>query len=241
MNRVKPYRLINDHELTQFQRQFTKIMDTWNQCHALFALSCKVEKTPPSENLSARFLYTSDQNQSIALLKQPDLSAISHSLFGEISDCFNTISHKYFMTLLEQLFDVKSLQKQPINGLHDMNEWHYPGATSLTMTLRGGNHLITIYIHPQWVLNHLPPREKIQQPLGDLEKALASESMHWQVELNTITLPLDDLLQLTIGDVIKTDHAITMPLHLKQQQQTLCHVDIGQANSYKSIQLTSLL
>ena len=100
---------------------------------------------------------------------------------------------------------------------------------------------MTLYLHPQWVLQALPPHEIVQKPTGNLHDALDPQLLHWHVELSPVSLQLEDMIRLQVGDVIRTDHPLTMPLLLKNNQQTVCHVEIGETNHYKSIQITSSL
>ena len=239
--KVKPFRLINCQELERLQQRFTNSLLLWNKQHALFSLSCHLSCNQRTELLTNEYVRFTEQEKPVALLAQQDWSAIKNCLFGDVSACFNAVSETLFITLLNQLLSTQSLQQHSGHEIH-FDEWFYSGAPSLTMTLSGVHQSMTLYLHPQWVLTALGPHEIIQPPMiGDLQSALEPQLLHWQVELNPVSLPLEEILRLQVGDVIRTDHPLTTPLLLKNNQQTVCHVDIGKINHYKSIQITSSL
>ena len=212
--KFKPYRLINDHELRQLKQTFDEQLQRWNETYALFPLKCALSR-------SSMHLFTGANNN--------DLSLIKYCLFGELADCFNSVTEIVFIELLNQLFGT-----QPIAPSDD---WIYPGSPSLTLTLSQANQTKNIYIPPEWVLNTLPVQKTIQNSTADLHHALAAQQLDLHVELNTLPLKLADIMRLQVGDVIQFDHPITQAARLVHQQKTICDVELGAADSYKSIQI----
>lgn len=229
----KPYRLISCAELRAIQKNFEHIIHQWNDEYALHPLNCSVSRTPkiltvpPLED----YILIGD----VALLVQPDWAIIKHCLFGDHSACFDAQSKSLFSILLNQLLGTQSLQLKKAPDRPSIKDWFYTGAPSLVMTI---NQVMTIYLHPQWVLSALPLPELTQHPLAKLSDALAAEKVNLHVELNPVPLKLTDMVRLKVGDVIKTDHLLTTPLRLSINQKTICSVDIGKENSHKSIQIT---
>jgi hypothetical protein len=237
--KIKPFRLINSQELKELQHRFDSNLLLWNKEHALFAFNCHLSCTQNTEQLDNEFVTFTEQEQPVALLAQHDFSAIKHCLFGDVADCFNTTSNILLIELLNQVLELKWLQQKPDSP--SLDEWFYPGSPSLRLTLTEGDQAMTLYLHPQWVLDILPRHPLINKSIDGLHDALERQLLHWHVDLHPVVLPLIDMLHLQVGDVIKTDHPISMPFLLKAEQQTLCQVDIGESEHYKSIQITSSL
>lgn len=226
----KPYRLINLLELSELQLAFEKKLQLWNDHYALLPLSCKVKRRPAPQLPEPReYTQIKDNDQLIALLQTG--ASIKHHLFNDTSNCFNALSDTLFITLINQLLGTQAPQLEICQNLDD---WFYTGSPALALTL----NTLTLYLNPQWVLNALPSHDKIQRPIMTISDALEAQPIPLQVELNPVTLRLNDVIHLQAGDVIKTDHPITTPLQLKQNKHPICTVEIGEINTYKSIQIT---
>lgn len=210
-SKFKPYRLINDLELNAFQQAFERKLQAWNDEYAVFPLSCTFSRKHSNKS-EPRPLN--------------DLSLIKHSLFGDQSDCFNIPSETLFATLLTQLFGT-----QP--WALDTDD-----APLLTLNLQNASGCISLHLHPEWVLNHLPAYDAPKTPPIALHDALAPQTIPLHVVLNPLPLKLADVMRLQVGDVIKTDQLITEPLTLAHKKNSICNVDIGKSTSYKSIQIT---
>ena len=235
--KYEPFRLINCRELNELQQRVSQHLLLWNEQHALFPLSCHLSCNPHQPDQG--YVLLTEHQEPIALLPEHYLSLIKSSLFGDPSDCFNTISETLLINLLNQLLGAQLIQQQS-DTVH-LDEWFYNGAPSLAMTLSGSGQSMTLYLHPHWVLNALPKHQLVQKPKDNLHEALEPQLLHWHVELNPVSLQLEDMIRLQVGDVIRTDHPLTTPLLLKNNQQTVCNVDIGETNLFKSIQITSSL
>lgn len=239
----KPFRLINDREIKELQQSFSQSVLLWNEQYALFPLSCSLGRIPNTHHIDKGYVLGTEQKQPIALLTHFDLSTIKTCLFGDESECFDAISQPFFIGLLNQLLGTHSLEIQASDGTEAfrLKEWFYAGAPSLILTLKSAAQSMRLYLHPQWVLNALSPHETMQKSISHLCEALDPHVLRCQVDLNPVSLPLEDIIRLQVGDVIKTDHPLTAPLLLQQNQQTVCHVEIGEIDHYKSIQITSSL
>ena len=228
MNSIfKPYRLINDMELATLQQSFDTALQGWNNLHAMFPLSCRLGLGPTKP---ANHDHCWAKAQPTCKTDNHDLSVIKQSLFGDQSDCFNTLAEALFMDLLNQLLGTQSPEP--------MDDWFYTGTPSLTLTLCCAGKTIALYLHPEWVLDALPLQTLSKKQLSTLDQALTTQPVNLNVELNPLSLKLADILRLSIGDVIKTDHPITEPAQLSHQNKSICNVEIGISNSYKSIQIS---
>ena len=228
----KPYRLINTQELLELQLAFEKKLQPWNEQYALFPLSCELTRNPTTPAIQNNAIMFYDNAQPIALLPLVEERAIiKHHIFGDTSDCFNAISDMLFITLINQLVET---QTQQLQARPNVDEWFYQGSPCLALTL----NTIPLYLHPQWVINALPSYPKVQKTIANLTDALEPQPIQLHVELNPVSLQLNNILRLRVGDVIKTDHPITTPVQLKQNQHFICTAEIGETRSYKSIQLT---
>lgn len=239
----KPFRLVNSQEIKELQEGFAKNLQDWNDQHALFALSCSLSANPKPLQLDLGCLLISEGEHPVALFSQDGLSALKQCLFGDLSDCFNSISKNALTSLLSQMLETPSIKLQLINkslGFKD-TEWFYPGAPSLSLTLSLPCHSMIIYLHPQWVLKKLPLSKRTLKPKANLQEALADQLLQCQVDLIPISLKLNDVINLRVGDVIKTDHKLIDSLLLKHERQTVCQVEPGESNHFKSIQIASSL
>lgn len=240
--KFKPFRLINNLELDKLRQDFRNKLEIWNEQFALFPFSLSLNCSQNVDVINNGSLFIAD-NQMIALFPSQNLAALSHCLFGDLTDCFNNFSETMLIQLLKQLFDISSLQPQPlqVEGSFLYDEWFYTGSPSLAITLHSAMHSLIVYIHPEWVLRAIPENKRSGRPKGDLQQVLGSQLLDCQVELNPVMLPLDELFRLKPGDVIKTDHTLNTPLLLKHKQHTVCQVEPGETNQSKSIQIARAL
>lgn len=234
---MRPFRLINTRELSILQQRIETSLLAWNERHALFPLSCTLETRPDVDISGKGYVFGTEDKHSVALIMEPTFPALSHSVFGEISDCFEPLCKQFFLNLLMQLSVTSELTQQVWNG--DTEDWFYTGSPCIAINFRCGEYGFRVYMHPQWVVAALPHNNPDPKPLSDLKQALSSQVMSCQVELNPLTLPLHDLITLKTGDVMTLDHLLDAPLLLKHKEQTLCQVEPGMNLHHKSIQIVS--
>ncbi|MFC3909492.1 FliM/FliN family flagellar motor C-terminal domain-containing protein [Legionella dresdenensis] len=232
---AKAYRLINSHELNQLNQYFAARLQIWNEQYALFALGCHLSVQPKPELTGAKPLIARNDGDMLALIDSEDWSTLQYCLFGDNAGCFTAISRKMFINLLEYLTEAVEidLQSQAI----DYQDWFYPGAPTLMLTLTSAVQSLNLHFHPLWVLNRLPKFKADKTP-PDLNSALNEQKLQLAVELLPLKLPMQSIMRLQVGDVIKTDHPLVKPLLLKGQHQPVCQVRAGQIQSQKSIQIT---
>lgn len=231
---IKPYRLINNSELAHLQQTFECKLQIWNDMHALFPLSCLLSRNP-KRPVSSVLEVCDDTNYRIALLDKSCLSMLKHSLFGAPSDCFNDVTEVLFDALLSQLLGNTHVRgpAKPV-----IEDWFYTGSPTLALTLTCASEAITLYLHPKWVINTLPAKPASKKVTASLHEVVAAQHIELQVELNPLSLKLSDIMQLHVGNVIKTDHPITEPMKLMNKHHTICNVDLGKSASSKSILTT---
>lgn len=232
---IKPYRLINQSERDHLQHFFTTLLEQWNHQYAVHPLVCELHS--PRQWPDKGIMIT-DQGKAIALLLDTDLSVIKFCLFEDTSESFNHISETLFKTLLHSLLDTNDLTLHPETPNAQYHDWYYTGSPSLALTLHGRYASITLNIHPQWVLNKLPPLRRNIPVASALSNTIAEQRIPLQVTLQPMNLCLNDIARLKVGDVIKTDHYITSPALLMHQEQSICAAHIGTSDRNKSIQIT---
>lgn len=228
---MRPFRLIAQTELNKLQQRFDGRIEIWNEHYAIHPLSCKLDKNVNLHDDIDTLWLIADANGPIALCEKQDLHLIQQSALNTQSPSFHAISENLLLSLLNQLFDTESLQWQ-ITTHRD--EYDYTGSPSLRLTLECKPFSTTLYLHPLWVLNALPKAVTASKPMCSVDEALSTHPLALSVELSPITLPLFNLMQLRVGDVIKTDHPMTKPLLLKNGETTISNVDIGE----QSIQIS---
>lgn len=238
----KPFRLINSQELQAILQTFANQLRAWNQQYALFSLSASVNAHPKAPNAQEGTLFYTKEKKPLAFIAENNLSLVKEAVFGDLSDSFNPISKKFLIELIKSLLQSQNLEQCTLAADESIHkDWFYTGAPSLALNLSTVNHSLTVYLHPQWVLEQLPIHERIHKPKALVQEALASQALNCEVQMKPLQLPLEDIIRLKIGDVIKTDHLLSEPLRLVHKQQTICQAEAGSTNLYKSIQIKSVL
>lgn len=229
---MKPYRLINSSELKKLAEHISALVSQWNHEYCLHDFEVQLSK-PNAENESALVLIQDDLEQPLALLEATYLEAVQHALFGAQDPSLDEVSTLIFSRLMETLFNAQHSLIAHHN--EEAHKWLYPGTTALMLQLQSQERTVSILLHPDWVYKELPLQKSHANTLCSLDDALAKESVTLDLQLSPMTLPMGQLLQLQIGDVIKSDHPITSPFHLMQEQERVALAQLGQAASHKSI------
>ncbi|MBA3537495.1 MAG: FliM/FliN family flagellar motor switch protein [Tatlockia sp.] len=231
----KPYRFISPKELDYFQQNIRHHLENWSQLYALKGLDVELRTAAKSgENSDEKFLLMTEEKKPIALLDKHYLELIKESLFSDYSDCFDSICAEIFMNFLKKILAIDSLLF--CHSTHS-TDWFYPGSPCLVSQFSSDTKRFNLYLHPDWILAQIPKQKPSLPALAKLDEVLASKEILLTVELEPLKLSLDKLFGLQVGDVIKTSHSISKPMLMRNQQQTLCEVEAGQFQHFKSIQL----
>jgi len=232
---IKPFRLINTLEINTLTNHFSQVLQDWNDEYAMD--SCTLQLTLPPENYSpANIVPLRSGNDSLAMIEEHYSEVMNHILFGEHKSCFNSVSQELLLILLNDLFKVddcivdENIQKNPPN-------WFYKGSTCLLLTLSTEQAGVTIIINPDWVYQTFPVGKSVSTNFSSLEEALGDQLLNINLELLPFHLPINQLINIQVGDVIATDHSLATPLSLMLESQVLAHVDLGQSAHHKSILL----
>lgn len=228
---MQPYRLINSFEMTEVNQHVTRVIQQWNNQFALTPLAISLA-VAPKEYLISNALNIHINNSSLAMIPEHYLTLFNQVLFGEDNFCFNSASQELILILLHNLFKIELCQ---INKTTDTKaHWFYKGSPCLLLTLSTHENNITLVINPDWVYQTLSPNKRLKDNLDSLDEALAEHVLTAHLELTPLSLPIKQLLNIQIGDVITTDHPIATPLRLTQNQQLLAQADLGQSSHHKS-------
>lgn len=233
-SQVQPFRLLGSQEIALIEKNLAQIINDWNEKAACLSLHLQLNCTK-KQSIPVNVVLLSQQNSVIALLEQHCFSSFQNCLFNDDSPCFAPVSLTLFNQFLSELLGLDSTRISRENWQE--NDWFYPGSPALILTLSTIKEAFNIYLHPQWVLSKLPKTARKLKPLKPLDNALAPQDLMLEVHLQAFQLPLNHLLHLQVGDVIKLDHRLDQPLQLQHQQQTLSQVQAGQHNSFKSVKL----
>lgn len=229
---MKPYRLINSLELVKLSLHVQPIVEQWSNDYCLMPLT--MELFLPHKNYvpKEQFLITL-ANMPLASISQNYTEVLNQALFGVNKPCFNATSQELILTLLNLILKTEdvSLTAAPSST----QDWFYRGSTSLILNIHTATDHFTITLHPDWVYQNIPFLQATANNLKKLDDAVAYHNLALNLELTSITLPLHQLVSLKAGDVIATDHPISAPVHLKQQDQVVAQADLGQSSQYKSI------
>lgn len=240
MLKPKPYRLLSAGELTPLTEQFEKTVRQWQENAACKALTMQLESAFANQEIKKPLpedcLVVLQENTPVALLPKQAIRSFQQQLFDDDSPCFLSSSQKLFQAFLCDLLQIETL----LITAADLpwSDWIYAGSPALLFSLSSKEEAIHLYLHPHWVLAQLPRAKPLSKSLQKLDEAIAPQELNLEVRFKPFSLPLNKLLQLQIGDVIKTDHQLEEPLNLQHQQDVLSLVQIGQQHSFKSIKLT---
>ncbi|KTD51323.1 FliM/FliN family flagellar motor C-terminal domain-containing protein [Legionella quateirensis] len=229
---IKPFRLINSFELQELSRQCLRELQNWNTLYTLHPVT--MELHVPTKEYSPNEGYSIKENDStLACIDTHYLNVLNQALFGKDNPCFNSVSQELFSVLIHQLLKVNQCTID--SETSSTQDWFYRGSTSLLLRLACCTFQFTIILHPNWVYQNLPQRNSQRTQPVSLEEALANQTLALNLELHPLTLPLHQLITLSVGDVIATDHPISAPMSLTQNHQLVARADLGQSNHFKSI------
>ncbi|WP_298626870.1 FliM/FliN family flagellar motor C-terminal domain-containing protein [uncultured Legionella sp.] len=229
---MKPYRLINSHELKQLSLPIQELLDYWNSTYSLTPLTMELN-LPPKEYFPEEQYLVSLDDTPLASINKNYIEVINQALFGINKPCLNAVSQELILILLNLI--LKTEHATIATESRSTQDWFYRGSTSLLLSLHTLTDHATIVLHPDWVYQNLPHSHTCPNDLKSLDDAVAKHRLSLSLELGSITLPLQQLVSLKAGDVIATDHPINSPLCLKQQDEVIAQAELGQSSQYKSI------
>ena len=230
---MKPYRLVNSEELEQFNTEFSYILDEWSQKYCLNPISLKLSL--PSKNYRANQTVLLDD---IATLQHQYISLVNYALFGEDHLNFYSTSEQLFLNLLNRLCKTDAdLFKETTPKL----DWVYSGSPCLLVELSCNSYQCSLLLNPEWVYSNLPKSTKNPAPLLSLESGLAENELELELQLMPMNLPINQLLELVIGDVIISDHQVASLIKIGQGKAGFASAELGQQSTFKSIILKEFL
>ncbi|MBL7479145.1 FliM/FliN family flagellar motor C-terminal domain-containing protein [Legionella bononiensis] len=229
---IKPYRLINAFELQELSRQCLRALESWNSLYTLHPVTMDLH-VPPKEYSPGEGYSIKENESTLACIETHYLTVLNQALFGKDTPCFNSVSQELFTVFIHQLLKVNECAID--SETCSTHGWFYRGSTSLLLRISCCTTEFTIILHPNWVYQNLPqPNNKGTQTVS-LDEALADQRLALNLELYPLTLPLHQLITLSVGDVIATDHPISASMSLTQNHQLVARADLGQSDHFKSI------
>lgn len=234
---MNPYRLINASELLKLQNYFNQKIHHWNELYCMSPLDVHLTLPPKDYRvMDSNLVHVNDK--PLAFVEKHYLIIIKKALFDTLGSCFDSISHELSINLFNHLFDMKQCQISPT--IQKPAEWFYAGSTCLLLTLKGTHenklsHGCTIALNPDWVYQQLPQKETHSHSLDNFQEALTEQTVNLNVELMPSTLSFANITGLQVGDVLATDHPLSLGLRLTCGQKLLAQADLGQSLHYKSI------
>ncbi len=231
---IKPFRLISSSELTELNMHFTQVIDDWNQEYAMTHLVFKLE-LPPHDFIFHEGLTICREDNQLAIVEKHYVDVFNHILFGENKSCFNSISQGLLLILLNRLLKMEECCLTETKPLAP--NWFYRGSTCLFLTLGASPNTVRIILSPDWVYQNLSPYQKVKHHLSSLDDAMAEETLNIEVTLLPVSLPIEQLLTIQVGDVLITDHPLATPLRVTHHDQVLAQAELGQSTQQKSILL----
>lgn len=229
---MKPYRLINSAQLDKLYALFADTLELWNQNYSLHPVTLGIS-VPTPNNVNTYCYYVKDaQEQILACIPDDYYHLLNQALFGEQDDAYKPCSEELFLRLLAELFHTEACSMQTVDK---QLSWLYPGSAAVVLHFSCTSSTCSILVNPAWVHQALPLKKKQQQNLSSLDEALAKKNLRLSVELDSMTISLQQLLDLQIGDVIKTDHQCSDRLRLVYEQKTYATTELGALATTKSI------
>ncbi|MBA2709666.1 MAG: FliM/FliN family flagellar motor switch protein [Tatlockia sp.] len=240
-SQFKPFRLINRNELNFLQKKFLRILTNWNQIYARNPLKMELSLIQ-KENYKAIKIAKSNDNlllisdkKPVALLDKSFLSLVKECLFGNQSPCFEPVCEEIIIYLFKELLVLETLQL--VNDFTSSSDWFYQGSPCIKGLFQIENQAFNLYLHPDWVISQLPKPDVSTKALTKLDEALVSNELELSIEFQPQCLSLDKLVNLQVGDLIKTSHLMSNPLIIRHQKQAIFEVEAGQIQEFKSVQI----
>jgi len=231
---IKPYRLINSLEMAGLNHHFNQVLQEWSEEYAQKSLTMTLS-APPEQYKLPKACPIFAEGELLALIDDDYLNRINNLLFGENHSCFNATSSELLLLLIQRLFKVDHCLLEP--GHQPSPHWIYKGSTCLLLHLGSAQVHLSLIINPDWIYQNLTPICLGKNHLDSLDEALTKEVLNLNLESIPLSLPINQLINMQIGDVITTDHPLTTPLRLMQNEQLIAQVDLGQSSPYKSIMI----
>lgn len=227
---IRPYRIINAIELQQLQQLFNQRVHQWSEEYSICPLNIELI-LPPREYSLDSGSYIQSNAYTAAVIPLNYLDAVANWLFGIAHPSFHDSCESLSSLLFNHIFD---LDYSNVTTLVEAPDWFYPGSTSLLLLINDGTTQLKCTLSPDFVYQLLP-RCALTHQLGSLDEALAEQTVALTVALERFNIPLSHLMNLSPGDVIASDHPLTAPLKLIQNNYLLSDVELGQSLNYKSI------
>ncbi|PJD92371.1 MAG: hypothetical protein CK426_08935 [Legionella sp.] len=231
---MKPYRIINTHDLTLLSQKVNQQLHQWSEEFALHPLYCSLS-LPAKESMLQECISIEAEKKTIACSENNLIALLQYAVFNHQDACFTPASHALATSMLGLVFTTDVFFNEQ-SCFHPI-EWSYSGSTCLQMTLYCGLHRTTLFLSPSWVYQQLPPLKKKQTGLSSLEHATQTISLPLTLELEAFSLPLQQLLELKNGDVLVSDHAIESPLALVYNKKHIAHATHGKTSHFKSLSI----
>lgn len=233
---TRPYRIINSLELAQLQQLFNQRITQWSTEYSINPLAISLMH-PSKTHVQDTGLYLHTNQHSVAIVTTDYLDSLAHWLFGSNQPDYHNTTASLASLLFNQLFELDYSQ---IRSVDESPDWFYPGSTCLLLVISDGITQCTCTLAPYVVYELLPTHQHINN-LGSLDEALSSQTVALNIELTPLKVPIEQLLSLSPGDVLTTNHPLTAPLKLMQSTHLLSEAELGQSSNYKSIILKGSL
>lgn len=223
---MKPFRLINDRQTEYISQQLLPVFKSWNALYTMKEITFSLEKSfeiPDTKALK--------KIHPIVQAEPSWLSFFNHCFFGEDLECFHAASEQ----IVQELWLMCMQATRPFQENPWTENWFYPGSSCLKMYLHSEDQQTALYLHPDWIYAQLPPPLSSKKALISLEQALFDESIALQARFKPFSIPLQALLSMESGDLLKTTHLLSEPLQLSHNQNILAEVQPCQLDDRKSI------
>ncbi|KGP63305.1 hypothetical protein EP47_09235 [Legionella norrlandica] len=231
---MKPYRLINRSELEVIKQHCLGIITRWSNEFCLVSPGLELSKPQTLSPLFQGFLIKNN-DRPLAIVENHYLSFVNELLFGTDKSCFDSVSQTIFADLLKQLFTTEPCFI--LEPEEELPNWFYPGSSSLLLTFSIGYRQLQLILSSDWVNQQLPSIKSTTSETISFDKTIEEQIVTLTVELDSIKLPLEQLINLQSGDVVTTDHLISQPLRITRKKQLIAQGKLGQSSLHKSILL----
>lgn len=229
---MKHYHLINAMELKQLSQQLLDNLQLWNFEYSLNPIALELNTVGKKEVLQSSKHIIDDSYQPLALLTDGFVSLLNYSLFNEDEPFFTSVSEELISHLINQLLKT---QASRLIESYSIPNWIYPGTSCLKLTLKCGHYEQSCFLNPNWVHQRLPLNKNSRSKLTSLEEVLKEEFIVLNSDLLPVPIPLNQLLDIQVGDVLLTDHKQNTPIQLKHEAKTFALAELGKNLESKSL------
>lgn len=254
---IRPYRLIGDSILQKARNHFLEVIEGWRKDWGLnipVALTCNRIEGERKRSYSAYTCYKNEERQiwidvssqkSMPVLFARELFSIS-LMEGERSQdegMASATARRVATDLLERMVSSCGMVAAPVKSTEEVfADLYMQGSGALTLQANIGGCVFDMLLNGPSVAQLFPHgSQSITLPAATkMQEALADVPVSLPIELGCVEANVASVLMLNIGDVVKLDASVDLPLAVKNDgEAVLFHAYLGKLEGNLAIEVVN--